>query len=56
MYDSFSDEVLMIELGQMPAGIDLKEVYNLNKLKDEFTQSEIDIQNLMNMCQMWSWA
>ncbi len=63
MNNSFSDDALMfewgIEWGEMPAGLAHKALSNapkLNELKEEIKQSEIDIQNLTNMCAMWSWA
>ena len=60
MNNSFSDDALMFEWGleweQMPAGNALAEIAKLNDLKAEIKQSEVDIQNLMNMCAMWSWA
>lgn len=60
MNNSFSDEALMFEWGieweQMPAGSALNDIAKLNALREEIKQSEVDIQNLMNMCAMWSWA
>jgi|GEM_PF-6306775 len=60
MNNSFSDDALMFEWGlewaQMPAGNALNDIAKLNELKSEIKQSEVDIQNLMNMCAMWSWA
>ncbi len=60
MNNSFSDDALMFEWGlewaQMPAGSTLNDMAKLNELKAEIKQSEVDIQNLLNMCAMWSWA
>lgn len=60
MNNSFSDDALMFEWGieweQMPAGSALNDIAKLNALREEVKQSEVDIQNLMNMCAMWSWA
>ena len=64
MQNSFSDDALMFEWGlewdinwsEAPAGNALAEIAKLNELKAEIKQSEVDIQNLMNMCAMWSWA
>lgn len=56
MQDGTLDYSLMIELGQMPAGIALESLAEQNKLKEEIKQSEVDIQNLLNMCASWSWA
>lgn len=56
MNENFSDETLMIEYSQMPAGVDLKEVCGLNQMKEELSKSEVNVQHLLTMCSLWNLA
>ena len=53
--DSFSQEALMIELGQMPPQFVLDQIKEKNILEEEERTKE-EVYNLLNTFQAWSWV
>ena len=53
--ESFSQEALMIELGQMPPAFVLESLKEKN-IKEEEEKAKEEIYGLLNTFQAWSWV
>ena len=51
-FETYAEETLMIELGQMPNFLVMEQLRENNVIKEEIK----DAQMFLNMCQTWSWA
>ena len=53
--ESFSQEALMIELGQMPPQFILEQIKEKNIMEEE-QQAKEEIYDLLNTFQAWAWV